>query len=253
MKTKKQQKPTVLITGAAKRLGRATALAFAKQGFNIAIHFNHSEIEAKKLQQKIEKQHPVECATFQSDLTENKTAEKLIDACISYFGQLDHLINNASIFYPTPFLMTENEHITDFINVNCITPTNLAYCAYPYLKKTKGSIVNLIDIYADAGLLEHTPYVAAKSAFKAATQSQALEFAPDVRVNGVSPGAIMWPDQSVKSAEEELKQKEILERTSLKTLGDPKDIAATVCFLALQAHYTTGSVIRVDGGRRDFI
>ena len=256
-------RPTVIITGAAKRLGKAIALAFANRGCDLVIHYNQSDCQAQSLEQQLSQIAPKNSyLLFKGDLSIPDTLTKLIETTISRFGRIDHLINNASIFYPTPVDECISNDISHFLQINYDVPTRLAKLASPFIKTNQGSIVNLVDIYADAGLKNHTAYVAAKSALKAATQTQALEFAPSMRVNGVSPGAILWPDEETVPCDEKKQsqlinqdahQRAILDKSALKRLGQPVNIAATVCFLALDATYTTGSVIRVDGGRRDYI
>lgn len=243
-------RPTVLITGAAKRIGQAVALAFAERGFDLAIHYNHSRIEAEKVQSKISQRSNCRCELLQGKLDQPDTPQQLVAQCIEKFGRLDQLVNNASIFFPTPVDEADETQLNQFMQINCFAPKQLALQAFPFLQKANGSIVNLIDIYAEAGLTEHSLYVASKSSLKALTQEMAIEFAPIVRVNGVSPGAILWPEHD---NEESDSQKAILDATATKSLGTPESIAATVIFLALSANYITGNVIKVDGGRRDYI
>lgn len=268
------KRPTVLITGAAKRLGRATACAFVQRGCNVMLHYNHSIQAAESLQFELLSIYPKCCQIIQAELNHQDSLVKIVEDTLTHFGRLDHLVNNASIFYPTTFYPTtlQNDteiHLSSFLQTNYVAPKKLALLAEPYIAKTKGSIVNLIDIYADAGLSEHTAYVASKSALKATTQEQAKQFSPKVRVNGISPGAILWPDatnfsdeklaessisvQTQQSLPSENKKDNILNNTALKRLGHPENIAATAVYLALDACYTTGSVINVDGGRRDYI
>ncbi|WP_185964376.1 SDR family oxidoreductase [Aliikangiella marina] len=244
-------RPTVLITGGSKRIGKATAIAFASRGCNIALHYNHSRQSAERVQEEISHNFSVTCTIHQGELNNYQPAtEKLISECLSQHGRLDYLINNASIFYPTPMREAKPAQLDSFLKVNCLAAKHLAELAWPSLQKAQGAIVNLIDIYADAGLAEHTLYTASKACLKSLTQELALVMAPWIRVNGVSPGAILWPEQQSHVGEEQLK---ILASTSLKKLGTAEAIAETVVFLAMRAHYITGSVINVDGGRRDFI
>ena len=280
-------RPTVLITGAAIRLGKATAEAFFARGCNLILHYNSSDNAAKKLQKNFNEKRCDSCEIIQADLSDSDNLMKLIDQSNQTFGRLDHLVNNASLFYPTPFYSTsfddgheqeqkstidkhlsceiENQDLDTFLTVNYQSPAKLARLAYPLLKQQQGSIINLIDIYADAGLSKHTAYVTSKAALKQMTQIQAAEFAPKVRVNGVSPGAILWPDQDEENTNQEsqdqasgLKSKdngktEILNNTASHKLGSPANIASTIVFLALEASYTTGSIIKVDSARRWYI
>ncbi len=242
-------RPTVLITGAARRIGRATALAFAKKGCNLVLHYNQSEAEATKLADELNQLNDTASITVQADLNAESAASQLVDKTLNHFNRLDHLVNNASVFYPTPLIHTPVENLSAFLTTNLFAPVRLINQAATAIKTNKGSIVNLIDIYADAGLADHSFYVAAKSALKTITHACAQRFAPDIRVNGVSPGAILWPDIPVEQA----KKKAIINHSALKTLGHPENIAETIVYLCLNAHYTTGSIIRVDGGRRDYL
>jgi pteridine reductase len=253
-------RPTVMITGAARRLGAATALAFAQRGCNLAIHYHGSAKEAQLLQQSLE-HLSVDCLLMSADLRVVNDVAGLVHACIDRFGQLDHQVNNASVFFPTPLETTSLNELLDTLQVNYMAPKMLMESAREFLANTDGSITNLIDIYADAGLANHEFYVASKAALKALTLQQAKFLAPKIRVNGVSPGAILWPDSPNDNSqandtsvnEADLQRQTILEHSALKRLGQPASIAATIVYLALDAKYTTGSIIRVDGGRRDYI
>lgn len=244
-------RPTVLVTGSAMRLGKAIAHAFFERGCNLVLHYNQSSLAAKALKQEFNQQRLSSCEIIRADLNASEQRHNLIMHAKQCFGRLDHLINNASIFYPTPLETLVEQDLRSFMLTNFMAPINLAKAAISELKASKGSVVNLIDIYASAGLVEHSAYVASKAALLAASKQLAIELAPEVRVNSVSPGAILWPEQ----AEEQnlQKQKQILQNTALKHLGHPAQIGKTVCYLALDAHYTTGSEIKVDGGRSLFI
>jgi len=247
--------PTVLITGAAKRLGAATASAFVQRGCNVALHYNCSDKHAKQLADSLNRIRQDCCYPIQADLSDSNALSPLIDQCVEKFGRLDHLVNNAAIFYPTAIDQSSAQQLSHFLTLNYHVPERLARLAYPWIKKRRGSIINLIDIYAAAGLAEHSSYVASKAALAEATRQMAVQYAPEVRVNGVSPGAILWPDEPCQTSKTELdkNQLDILAKSALKRLGQPEHIAATLVFLSLEALYTTGNIIRVDGGRRDFI
>ncbi|MET1254570.1 SDR family oxidoreductase [Aliikangiella maris] len=258
---------TILITGTAKRIGKAIAHTFARHGCNIAIHYLHSKREALSLQQEVQQNYTVESEIFSADLLQLSDINHLVDDTLYRFGRLDHLVNNASIFYPTPIEQLSENDLQNFLMVNYRAPQNLMRQAAPHLARHKGSIINLIDIYANAGLSEHTAYVSSKAALFAQTQAMARELAPSVRVNGISPGAILWPDLSdtqpttaqsaIENTEQDAKAKEkreqIIQNSALKKLGSAENIAATALFLAFDADYITGQTIRVDGGRRDYI
>lgn len=250
-------RPTVLITGAAIRLGKATAQAFFERGCNLVLHYNQSAKAAKVLSQQFNQLRSGSAFIIQADLNNIDECDQLISRCLDYYGRIDHLINNASIFYPTPIEEADITLLNSFMKVNFVAPLKLIQSAALALKKQRGSVVNLIDIYADAGLTEHGFYVASKAALQGATLQLANELAPNIRINGVSPGAILWPDIADHDQKESTslnpKQKKVIENTALKSLGTPDNIAATICYLALDATYTTGSIIKVDGGRRWYI
>lgn len=246
---------TILITGAAKRIGQATALAFARKGCNLVIHYNQSQQQAQLVQQQINHINPHSCELVQADLSDSSQYQQIIDRALDRYGRLDHLVNNASVFFPTPILQARESQFEEIYKTNFFAPKQLAEYSAPFLKAQRGSIINLIDIYADAGLSEHSIYVASKNALKQLTQMHALKFAPFIRVNGVSPGAILWPDenQTIMAKSDDEAKASILAHSALKRLGQASNIASTIVYLALEAHYTTGDTINVDGGRRDYI
>jgi len=250
-------RPTVLITGAALRLGQAIAEKLFERGCNLVLHYNQSADAAKALAQGFNDSRADSCASIKADLEQPAESSRIIQFCLQRFGRLNHLINNASIFYPSPIDQAAASNLTQFLRVNCGAPVALARSAAQALAKQRGSIVNLLDIYADAGLANHSFYVASKAALQSATRQLALELAPEIRVNAVSPGAILWPSlegtelSTTGSAQQ--KKNAIIENSALKKIGSPSDIAETTAFLALDASYSTGSVIRVDGGRRFYI
>ncbi|WP_196139516.1 SDR family oxidoreductase [Aliikangiella sp. G2MR2-5] len=250
--------PTVIVTGAAKRLGRTIAEQFFTRGCNLVLHYNHSAQEAKALANKFIMQRENSCAVVGCDLEQDNVAQQIIDIALEKFGHIDYLINNASVFYPTPVEKASNDMMKSILKINWRQPEKLALAARPYLAEQQGAIVNLIDIYAEAGLSEHTFYVAAKAALLESSRMMARAFAPRVRVNCVSPGAILWPEQKEDNPSDKnepvdkIKQK-ILDNSALKRLGSPADIASTATFLAMDASYMTGCNIRVDGGRRLYL
>ncbi len=247
----KNNNKVALVTGAAHRLGKSIALELHRRNIDIAIHYGHSTEAANRLCEQLNAERSHSASLFQCDLIEPNVAENLIGQVISTFSRLDYLVNNASIFYPTPFLQTPTSDLDSFMQINFIQPVKLIEIAFPYLKKNNGSVVNIIDIYAQQGLSEHCSYTASKTALLAATRELASRFAPDIRVNGVSPGAILWPTNNAE--QEQQKQNMIIENTALKRAGTARDISLTVAYLLLEAQYSTGSVINVDGGRRLYI
>lgn len=249
--------PVALITGAAQRIGKAIAQALHQRGVKVAIHCRDSKELAEQLAAQFNQTRGDSAEVFESDLTKTHLSNQLIKQVVKRFGRLDYLVNNASIFYPTPIEQTnDTTHLSyqKFLQVNFFTPVNLLKAAYPYLKVNQGSALNLIDIYAKAGLEKHTEYVASKQALHEATKQLALEFSPEVRVNGISPGAILWPDNQANTCESSrAQQNRIITNTALQRIGQASDISATAVYLLLDASYTTGCTIAVDGGRQLYI
>lgn len=235
---------TVLITGAAKRLGAAIARDLHHRGMDIVIHYNRSAAEARSLADELNGRRPGSAVLVQADLNDATAAVDIIDAAVGFQGKLDVLINNASSFYPTPVADAAPEQWDDLINTNLKAPFFLAQRAYASLNETRGCIVNIADIHGDRPLGGYAIYSTAKAGLIMLTRTLARDFGPAVRVNAVSPGAVIWPEDM----HEETKGK-ILSRTVLKRCGDPGDIAAAVNFLINDAGYITGQVLVVDGGR----
>ncbi len=246
-----------LITGSANRLGRSIATELHRLGCSIALHYSTSEQAAFELNQQFNRIRANSSATFQQDLNSAKASEWLIKAVIQKFGSLDYLVNNASIFYPLEFSQISEDDINSFMAINFRRPVELAVKAYPHLKKNHGAVVNLIDIYALRGHAKHSVYVESKAALLSASQQLAREFAPKVRVNSVSPGAILWPDSQQQLTKHStpltIEQSKIVQDSALKKIGEPNDISKTVAFLLCEATYTTGANIAADGGRQWYI
>lgn len=239
------QGKTVLITGAAKRIGAVTARLLHAEGATVIVHYHQAEKEAQQLAYELNQLRPQSCALVQGNLLETAQLKNLVDEATNYTGQLDVLVNNASTYYATPLSALNETQWDDLTGVNLKAPIFLAQAAAPYLRKTQGCIVNMVDIH---GMRPHSGYVAygvAKAGLVMATQLLARELGPDIRVNGVAPGAILWPEQGASSEH----QKTTLERTALKKAGTPEDIAKIIRFLIQEAPYITGQIIAVDGGR----
>ncbi|MCW9047195.1 MAG: pteridine reductase [Gammaproteobacteria bacterium] len=236
---------TVLITGAAARIGAEIARTLHAEGMNIVIHYRSSANKAEILSNSLNEIRKDSAQTIQADLLATQTLNTLIEDAASIWGGIDVLINNASSFYPTPVGSITEEHWDDLMGSNLKAPIFLSQAVTPYLRQTQGCIVNIVDIHGFRPMKEHPVYCAAKAGLAMITQSLAKELGPDIRVNGVAPGAIMWPSTEL---DPEI-QASILERTSLKRQGCPQDIAITVKFLVMDAPYITGQVIPVDGGR----
>jgi len=236
---------TVLITGAAARIGAEIARTLHASGMNIVIHYRSSADKAEALSASLNEIRKNSSQILQADLLQTQTIDPLVEKAAAIWCGLDVLINNASSFYPTPVGSITEKHWDDLMGSNLKAPVFLSQAATPYLQQSQGCIINIVDIHGFRPMKEHPVYCAAKAGLAMLTQSLAKELGPDIRVNGVAPGAIMWPSSELDPEV----QASILERTSLKRQGSPQDIANTVKFLVLDAGYITGQVIPVDGGR----
>ena len=235
----------VLVTGAARRIGAAIVTRLQQNGARVAIHYRSSAADADALEALLNEQRPDSAATFQADLLDPDGISALIAAVIAWGGRLDGLINNASTFYPTPIGEITEAHWESLVGSNFKAPLFLSQEAVPHLRETGGSIVNIVDIHARRPLRDHPVYGPAKAALAMLTRSLAKDLAPDVRVNGVSPGAILWPEGGMT----ESVQQTILQQVPMERAGTPEDIAGCVLYLMRDASYVTGQIIAVDGGR----
>lgn len=236
-----------LITGSAKRLGRQTAITLHSAGYNVIIHCNVSRQAADDLAQQLNAQRANSAAVLQADLLDEHRWASLADEAVNCFGRLDLLVNNASSFFPTPLGQATVHQWQDLFGSNVKAPYFLSQALAPHLAKQQGAIINMVDIHADKPLSGHSLYCMAKAALLMMTKSLALELAPTIRVNGIAPGAILWPpEQSVQLNEQD--KAAIMRQIPLKQLGSPEDIANTVLFLA-RSPYITGQILAVDGGR----
>ena len=238
-------KPVALITGAAKRVGAVIARQLHASGYDVVLHHRDSAGEASALQTELERQRPGSTLVLQAELSQFDRLPELVAQSVGRFGRLDALVNNASAFYPTPIGTVTPLMWDDLFAANARAPFFLAQAALPYLKAARGAIVNLVDIYAERPLKNHAVYVMAKAALSMMTLSLARELGPEVRVNGVAPGAVLWPEHG----KSDLEKTALLENTPLQRVGRPEDVAEAVRWLLIDAHYTTGQIIRVDGGR----
>ncbi|GDX59222.1 MAG: Glucose 1-dehydrogenase 1 [Nitrosomonadaceae bacterium] len=241
------QGKVVLITAGAKRVGAAICRKLHLHGASLMVHYRSSLEEAQWLETELNQIRPGSVALVRADLLDISQIPRLISQTIQKFGKLDALINNASSFFPTPVGAVTEAGWDDLIGSNLKAPLFLSQEAAPHLKNQFGCIVNIIDIHADRPLKNYVIYSSAKAGLSSLTRSLALELAPEIRVNGVSPGPILWPendewkDLSVRQS--------IISKTLLKRMGEPDDIARTVLFLIADAPYVTGQIIVVDGGR----
>lgn len=234
-----------LITGGAKRIGAETARTLHDTGMNIVIHYRSSRQEADELSYDLNQLRTNSAAVIQGDLDDEHIYGKIIEDTVEIWGKLDVLINNASSFFPTPVGTITLGHWHNLINSNLKAPLFLSQAATPFLRENNGCIVNMVDIHAFRPMREHPVYCAAKAGLAMLTQSLAKELGPEIRVNGIGPGAILWPENDM----DEKTRNFIIERTALKRHGEPSDIAKAILFLVRDAPYITGHIVPVDGGR----
>jgi pteridine reductase len=241
------QGKVVLVTGGAKRVGAAICRRLHAAGASVAIHYLSSAQQAQDLRDELDAQRPDSAAVFQSDLLDVAALPQLVEAAIEKFGRLDALVNNASSFYATPLTEIDEQQWTDLLGTNLKAPLFLAQAAAPELRRRHGAIVNIVDIHAERPMQGHLLYSVAKAGLVALTKGLAQEMAPQVRVNAVAPGVIVWPEGA--EWEDDERRRKIVAHTLLKREGEPDDIARTVHFLLNDSPYITGQVIAVDGGR----
>lgn len=235
---------TVLITGAAQRVGAAIARHLHAAGMNTVIHYLNSRQSAEALAAELNQNRPGSAWAIGADLCDMTALPTLIDDTIACSGRLDVLINNASAFYPTPLGKLTESNWNELMDVNLKAPLFLAKHAIEELRARQGCIINLTDIYAERPLNDYSIYSASKAGLVMLTKALAKELAPDIRVNAVSPGAVLWPEDMGSAAKQE-----ILSHIPLGHRGDPDDVAKAVIFLIRDADYITGEVLTVDGGR----
>ncbi len=235
----------VLITGGARRLGAATGRRLHAAGANVVVHYRRSRDAADALAAEFEAARANSACAVQGDLHDVSLLPDLVATALARFGRLDILVNNASTFYPTPIGSITTGQFDDLIGTNLRAPLFLSQAAAPALRTSRGLIINMVDIHGRRPLKEHVIYCAAKAGLEMVTKALARELGPEVRVNGIAPGPVLWPDRGIDSP---LKD-EIIEKTALKRPGSPEDVARAAYFFAVDAPYVTGQVIAVDGGR----
>jgi pteridine reductase len=233
------------VTGAAKRIGAVIASSLHDAGANVAIHYHSSAAAADELAADLNQRRAGSAFTVGADVRDITALERMAQQVLQRTGKLDVLVNNASNFYPTPLGSVTEEQWHDLIGSNLKAPLFLSQAVLPALRAARGVIINIVDVHAQRPLRDHPVYGAAKAGLAMLTRSLAKDLGPHIRVNGVSPGAILWPDIGMS---EQLRAG-IIRQTALKRSGEPQDIAAAVLFLVRDAPYVTGQIIAVDGGR----
>lgn len=233
-----------LITGAVKRIGATISRTLHKEGYNLVLHYRHSSEEASQLMSELNQQRPGSAITVQADLNDMDALQPLVDSALSEWGGIDLLVNNASSFYRTPLDTSTQQQWDELINSNLRAPYFLCSKLAEPLRERNGCIINLIDIHAQRGLPGHPIYSIAKAGLQMMTLSLAKELAPSVRVNGVSPGPILWPEAAMSDEQKGA----ILEQILLGKTGTPEDLAGAVLYLST-ARFVTGQVLCVDGGK----
>jgi pteridine reductase len=234
-----------LITGGAQRIGARIARMLHDEGLDLILHYRSSADAAHELASELNAARADSVRTVAADLLDAQAPARLMQAVAAFRGRLDVLINNASSFYPTPLGEATERHWNELMGSNLKAPFFLAQAAAPLLRAARGCIVNLVDIHAERPLADHPIYSMAKAGNAMMVKSLARELGPEVRVNGIAPGVILWPEQGLSGDV----KREILSRTALERPGTPADIARTLLFLVRDAHYVTGQIIAVDGGR----
>lgn len=243
--TPRHDRPVALITGAARRVGAVIARTLHAAGFDLALHYRHSADEARALALDLDSRRRGSTLLVPAELADLVALPVIIEHVLKHYGRLDALVNNASAFFPTPVDSATPQQWNQLFASNAQAPFFLSQAAIPALRDARGSIVNLIDIYAERPLADHPLYCMAKAALAAMTRSLALDLGPEVRVNGVAPGAVLWPGDGKPYDD----QQAMLARTPLQRAGSPEDVANTVLWRLRDAPFVTGQIIRVDGGR----
>jgi pteridine reductase len=234
-----------LVTGAARRLGAAIARHLHAGGYDVALHCHRSRAEADALAAGLDAVRPGSVQVLQADLAQFDRLPELVAQVVGRFGRLDALVNNAAAFFPTPFGTVTPAQWDALFSTNVRAPFFLSQAAAPHLKAARGAILNIGDVYARQPRADLSAYATSKGALEAMTRALAVALAPEVRVNAIAPGAILWPEEGQDGA----LQARILARTALGRTGTPEEIAATALWLLRDAGYTTGTVVAVDGGR----
>ena len=243
--TTKSRTRVALITGAARRIGACIAETLHQRGCDVFLHYHSSGDAVEELAKKLNAMRPQSAITVQADLGDAKEINRLAGQVKAHTGQLDLLVNNASRFFPTIVGTTTMTEWDELMDSNLRGPYFLTQALLPQLATAGGSVVNLLDVHAVRPMAGHAVYCMAKAGLQMMTLAMAKDLGPQIRVNGVAPGAILWPEQDSSSED----QQKILNKTVMGRAGKPEDIASAVAYLGLDAPYITGQVLAVDGGR----
>jgi len=244
-KSDQQQTKVALVTGGARRIGAEIVRRLHAEGMNIALHYRTSQSDARRLHDELLAARPGSVQLFQANLRDTDAIRQMVCAVTAAHGRLDVLVNNASSFHATPLDAMDEASYQDLLDTNLKAPLFLAQAVAAQLEHNQGCIINIADIYGIKALAGYAAYCAAKAGLIMLTRALALELAPGVRVNAIAPGAILWPE----SGGTEMERAAVLASTPMGRAGQPADIAESVVFLVRDAHYMTGQVIKVDGGR----
>jgi len=244
-KSRVKKPHTALVTGAVRRVGACIARTLHQRGCKVILHYRGSGTQAEQLAMELNGYRPGSASIVQADLADDGAIEGLVAEVKSQVGQLDLLVNNASRFFPTAIGTTTRQQWNDLMTSNLSGPYFLTQALLPQLVAARGSVVNILDVHAVRPMRGHAVYSMAKAGLQMMTLAMARDIGPQVRVNGVAPGAILWPENDMSSVEQE----KILAKTVMGAVGKPEDIASAVAYLGLDAGYVTGQVLAVDGGR----
>lgn len=236
-----------LITGAARRVGAAIAKYLHAEGMNVVIHYHSSESAAQELAAQLNSIRQNSAVILKAELKNTEYLSIVASTAFNAWGRLDALVNNAASFAASPLMQLSRHHYDDLMRINLEAPLFLSQACAPYLKSSKGCIVNITDIHAAKPLKNHTVYCMSKAGMVMLTQSLAKELAPEIRVNAVAPGAVCWPEDSNNLTP--VQKNNIINETLLKVHGTPEDIAKAVGFFIQNASYVTGQILKIDGGR----
>ncbi|MCP4476296.1 MAG: pteridine reductase [Gammaproteobacteria bacterium] len=234
-----------LISGAGKRLGATIATRLHQQGYNVVVHYRQAAESAEALCSTLNTQRDHSAITLQADLSDSTALQPLISQAVQQWGQLDLVVNNAAAFYPTPLTEANVDDWQLIFNTNVRAPFFLVQAAIPHLEKVNGNVINIVDIHAEQPLKNFSLYCMSKAALLAMTRSMAKELGPAIRINGIAPGMVAWPNDDSLT---ENARASIIKRIALKRAGSADNIAETVCFI-VNNDYLTGEIIHVDGGR----